>query len=445
MQRKINFKHSDESLKKIFKGIHAYDLSIIFPSLDEIEKKRLLMLVDANKLSDLFIELDAENQLDLLDHLEIGRKKYLLRNIESDNLKEFISEIDEDLRESIIELLPSVKAKTIRLLLTYDEDVAASIMSTDYITVNQEMTIKEATNVITTTSKEQDYIDSVYVIDDDQRIVGVIDLKQMIITRPNTKISSIMLEDFHFVYEDESIEKAIQTVKDYDRNAIPVLDREDRIIGIVTADDVFDELIESVEYDYQRMALLNDHESSSTAFKRSSQRLPWLMLAATLNLMIASFLSIFEPTIAQVIALALFQPLILGMAGNIGTQALAVTILGFHLEEFDNKKMPKQHIIKEILVGFMNSLILAVASFFFVTIFLSILPTGSQQAVDIASVVFIAIFSSMFFAAIMGVLVPIFFHRIGVDPAAASGPIMTTINDIFALVIYFGVATIAFL
>ena len=161
--------------------------------------------------------------------------------------------------------------------------------------------------------------------------------------------------------------------------------------------------------------------------------------------MIASFLSIFEPTIAQVIALALFQPLILGMAGNIGTQALAVTILGFHLEEFDNKKMPKKHIIKEILVGFMNSLIIAVASFFFVTIFLTILPTGTQQAVDIAMVVFIAIFCSMFFASIMGALVPIFFHRIGVDPGSASGPIMTTINDIFALVIYFGVATIAFL
>ena len=445
MHKKVNFKHSDASLKKIFQSMYAYDLAVLYFDFDEAEKKRFLSLVSLSQLSEVFIELEVEEQLDLLSQLEENQKKALLRKIESDDLKEFISDLEEEQREPIYKLLSQVKAKTIQLLMTYDEDVAASIMTTDFIQIQIDSTIKDATNMITTTSKENDYIDGIYVVDDEKRLVGVIDLKELIIARSTKKLEDIMNEDFHFVYDDESIETAIQTIKDYDRKAIPVLDHEDRIIGIVTADDVFDELIENVEYDYQKMALLNDHDSTSSAWTRSMQRLPWLMIAVVLELFVASFLSIFEATIIEVTALVLFQPLILGMAGNIGTQALAVTILGFNTDAFDGKKVPKKHVIKEVTVGFMNSLMLGIASFIFVSIFLSIVPTGHQVPYQIAFVVFIAIFSSMFISSFLGVMIPILFNKMGTDPAAASGPIMTTINDLVALVIYFGVATLYFL
>jgi magnesium transporter len=444
--KKLNFKNNDDLLKKVLKTWFAYDLAVLYPNLDQDEQIRLLSLINIDKLSDMFVELDSNDQVDLLNLLEVNRKKSLLKNLESDDLKEFFEEFNDDEKDEYIKYLPKIKAKTLNLLLQYDEDLAASIMTTDFILVSKNDSIKDATYKVITNSKDSDYIDTIFVIDDDKKIVGAIDLKQLIMARPLDKLEDIMLSDLHFVYEDESIEKAIQTVSDYDRNVIPVLDKDDHVIGIITADDIFDEIIEDTEYDYQKMALLQDHDSQSTAFKRTKQRLPWLMIAVILNLLIAIFLSVFEATLIEVTALVLFQPLILGMAGNIGTQSLAVTILGLHLKDIEFDKLPKKHVIKEVLVGLMNSLLLGIASFIFATIFLTLLPTtGSQLPYQIGFVVFLAVFISMFVSAIIGVFVPIILTKFDQDPAAASGPIMTTINDLIALVIYFGVATIAFL
>lgn len=441
----INFKHSDEAIAKILKTKHAFDISIYFYKYDSDEKRRIIDLLDQQKLSDMFILLDVESQWEILELLSENRKKALLRNLESDDLKEFIASLDEERQQIAISLLSSVKAKAVKLLLEYEEDLAASIMSTDFISINESMTIKEATSKLVTTSKDQDYIDSIYVLDDEKKLIGVVDLKDLIIARSNQNLSKIMMDDYHFVYENDTIETAIQTVKDYDRNAIPVLDEDHHMLGIVTADDIFDEMIEDIEFDYQRMALLDNHESTSTALTRSKQRLPWLLLAVVLNLIIASFLSVFEATIIEVIALVLFQPLILGMAGNIGTQALAVTILTFHREDYDHKKMPKTHVLREVLIGTLNSAFLGMAAYAMVYIFLSLIPTGAQSALSMAFVVGMSTFLSMLISASMGVLVPIFLNRVNVDPATASGPIMTTINDLVALVIYFGIATIMFL
>jgi magnesium transporter len=445
MLKKINFKHTDEQLKKVLKPIFAYDLAVMYPNLDIEEQKRLIHLMGLEKLSDMFVELDIDEQYELFHLLEIPRKKSLLKSLESDDLKEFVEDLEPEKRPEIIQYLPRIKAKSLELLLAYDEDLAASIMTTDVISLDHELSIKEATLKVVTTSKENDYIDTLFITDDDKHVIGSIDLKQLIMARPGQTLSSIMREDFHFVYEDATIEEAIETVMDYDKNAIPVLDHEDHLLGIVTADDIFDEIIEEAEEDYQKMALLSDYEADSTALERSKQRLPWLLIAVVLNLLIASFLSIFEATLAEVTALVLFQPLILGMAGNIGTQSLAVTILGLHLDAFDRDKMPKIHIIKETLIGLFNSLILGISCALFAYVFLMVIPTGRQSAESIAWIVLVAVFSSMFISALMGVYVPILLDRMKQDPSAASGPIMTTINDVVALVIYFGIATLVFL
>lgn len=445
MKRKINFKYSDDHLKRVLKHVLPYDLAVFYPTLNEEKKKRLVNILDIKKLADMFNELNQHDQLDVLDDLSKTRKKDLFKSLEIDELKAFIEELDEEQQETIIAELPAVKAKTIRLLLTYDEDLAASIMTTDFITVSMHETIKEVTNKLVTQSKDHDYIDTIFVVDNDKKLIGVVDLKQLIIARGSDHLEDIMMDPDHSVYEDDPIEKAIQTVRDYDRNVIPVLDRNDHVIGIVTADDIYDEIIESSEFDYQKMALLQGHMSDSTALKRSSQRLPWLMIAVVLNLLIASFLSMFEATLAEVAAIVLFQPLILGMAGNIGTQALAVTILGLHLEEIDNKQMPKKYVLKEVIVGLFNSLALGLSSFVVVFAFLILIPIGQQSAFAMGMVVFLAVFASMFISAIMGVLIPLTLDRLDIDPATASGPIITTINDLVALLIYFGIATLAFM
>ncbi len=446
MIKKLNFKHSDEQLKKDLKPLFAYDLALYYPLCDDLEKKRLISLIHIDKLTDMFVELDSEDQIDLINRLEEPRKKSLLRNLESDDLKEFIEDVDPSLQPDMMALLSKVKAKTISLLLQYDEDVAASIMSTDFLTISIDDTIKEATDHVIKDSKETDYIDTLFVIDDDKRIVGLIDLKDLIMARSNSSLKKIMIDDFQFVYDQESIEKAIQTVVDYDRNVIPVLDSDEHVIGIVTADDIFDEIIDATEDDYQKMALLSDYESSSSAFERTKQRLPWLMIAVVLNLLTASLLSVFENTLQAVTIIVFFQPLILGMAGNIGTQALAVTILGINKNEFDGKHIPKDHVLKEMLVGMINSALLGFAAFLFVTLFLILFP--SQTSIlpyQMGLVVFGAMMASMFVSSFLGVIIPMMLHRHDQDPSSASGPLMTTLNDIVSLVIYFSIATLVFL
>ncbi|MFU8792397.1 MAG: magnesium transporter [Acholeplasmataceae bacterium] len=445
MPRKLNFKHGDELLSQTIASVQSYDLAIIYPYLETIEKERLLSLIAMGKLTLMFVELSQSEQLEILELLTFNKRKELLKTLENDDLKEFVESLEEDVQPSIMALLPKIKAKTIELLMTYDEDLAASIMTTEFIAINENVSIKDATNQIVTTAKDQDYIDTLFVVDQEKRLVGVIDLRDLIVARPSQSLIDIMNQDFHYVLEYESIEKAISKVRDYDRNALPVLDKQNRIIGIITADDIFDELIESSEEDYQKLALINDHENTSSALKRSSQRLPWLLIAVVLNLIIASFLSIFEATLIEVIALAFFQPLILGMAGNIGTQSLAVTILGLHLEEMEHQKLSKRHAFKEATVGLINSTVLGVMSALVVFGFLSILNIGVQRPIEIASVVGFAVFASMYISALMGVIIPLTLNKLDIDPSVASGPIITTINDIVALVIYFGVATIAFM
>lgn len=445
MRKRINFKHSDHQIKKTLKSLFAYDLAQLYKRLDLDERKRVLSLINLDKMTDMFVELDTDLQFELFSLLEPQRRKSLCISIEIDDLKEFFYDLSEEERKELEAWIPKYKAKTLEYLLAYDEDLAASIMTTDFITVNLDETIKEATHKVITESKENDYIDHIFVIDEEKRIIGVVELKSLIMARGNLKLKDLVEEDFHFVYENESIEKAIETVMDYDKNAIPVLNKEDQVIGIITADDIFDEIIEDREYDYQRLALLNEHESSSTAWVRTKQRLPWLLIAVVLNLLIALFISGFEATFKEVAALVLFQPLILGMAGNIGTQSLAVTILGLHLKDFDSEQLPKKHVKKEVFVGFMNSLLLGVSAFLLSYIFLTISKTGSQRPIEVGTIVGVAVFMSMFVSSLMGVLIPIFLNKAKQDPAAASGPILTTINDLVASIIYFGIATIVFL
>ncbi len=445
MSKKINFKHSDETLKKTFKSIHAYDLAMLYPSLDDIEKKRMVDLIYDQKFWDMFVELEHEDQVEIINKVSKLKQKQLLRNLESDDLKEFIEDLSEENQETYLNQLTKVKAKTIRLLLKYEENHAASMMTTDFITIQDDMTIKSATDQIIRNSQENDYIDTIFVTSKENVLIGKIEIRELIIARANQDLKDIMKVDFHFVYENDTIEKAIDLVQNYDRNAIPVLDIEKHMIGIITADDIFDELIEDYDDDYQRYSLVQDHLSSNTSLQRSRQRLPWLFLAVILNIITITILSMFEATLEEITVLILFQPMILAMAGNIGTQSLAVTILGISQDTLNHKEKMKKHVFKEFSVGLLNSTILAVLAFIIVFSMLSIIKVGNQKPMDIARIVFLSIFAAMTISSLMGSLVPLIFHKYKIDPASASGPIMTTINDIVALVTYFGIATITLL
>ncbi len=445
MAKRLNFKHKDESLKKNIVHVHAYDLARIFEHESDDHRKRLVHLCPTDLLADVFVELSFDLQDELILLLSDSRKKKLLNLLESDDLKAFIEAYNEEEQSDLLSLLPKYKARTIRLLLTYEADEAASMMTTDFMALNINMSIKEGTNKIISRSKDSDYIDTIYITDDQDVLHGMIDIKDLIIARPSQSIHQMMDEQVPFVYADDTIEEAIKRVRDYDEHALPVLSRDNRLIGIITADDIFDEIVEDYEDDYERMAQITDYESATSAWTRSRKRLPWLFIGVILNLLTITILLRFGATLEAVTALILFQPMILGQAGNIGTQALAVTILGIHQHDLDEPKNAWNHFGREFFIGLINSLMVAGIAFIYVTIYLNVFQIGSEAPIKIAFAVFTALMTVMAISAMMGTLVPMTLSRFHIDPASASGPFMTTINDIISLVVYFSIATALFL
>jgi magnesium transporter len=430
----------NDQLRRALSRIHPYDLALLYLDQGEGFRTRMISLLDSSLIARMFVELSQDSRHSLLEQLPDETRTRVFDHIPSDELSEFMDGLEAEEQDAFFLSMSRKKSKVIRLLLAYPDDTAASVMSADFLTIGLRMTIKEATKAIISQSKEGDHLDKVFVTDEDGHLMGEISLVGIITARPEDRLEAIMTPVRRTVRADQSIEDTIDMVMDYDESVIPVISGDNRILGIVTADDVFDELIEDAESDFQGIASIRDHDNSLSAFERSKRRLPWLMTAVVMNLIIVLLLSVFEATLVEVVALVLFQPMILGMSGNIGTQALAVTILGLH-----NDRIKARHVMREMMIGAFNSALMALFAFAYVFGFLTLFPTGNEHPAALAAVVALAVFVSMSVSAMIGAAIPLLLDRYGADPASASGPIMTTANDLIGLVIYFSFATLVFL
>jgi magnesium transporter len=437
--KKISFHSTDTQLSKVLKNFHGYDLANMLDSMTEEQIVRILDLVNTNILIDIFNEYHAPDYL--LDIVSDDLKKKILNNVETDELKYFFEE--EERREKYFPYLSKIRKVVIQSLLKYDDDLAASIMTTDFITIKISTSIKDATKNTIKNSTESDYIDTLFIIDESDNYIGQIDIKDLIVARIENTLADILIDDRKTIDENTTIEEAIGIVQNYDLKAVPVL-QGNKIIGIITQNDIYEELVEYQEETFNKLVQLPYSDRQTSVFKRVYTRLPWLLLSVVLNLLIASFLTIFQETLVAVIALALFQPMLLGMAGNISTQSLAVTILRLHEKEINHIPVPKKHIINEFLIGLINSAIVSVCTFLFVFILMSFLKFGDKTPIEIAFVVSISMFVSLVVSSFIGVFIPLLCDKFKIDPAAASGPVISTINDLFALFVYFGLATILF-
>ncbi|MCU0105294.1 magnesium transporter [Acholeplasma vituli] len=314
------------------------------------------------------------------------------------------------------------------------------VINTHFLTLTPEMDVKDAMKVVVKQSDEDSLIDILYVIDQGQ-LVGVVDLKALIIARSPLRIDQLMLKNYHFVYEDDPISKAIDTVQNYDRHMIPILSKKKALLGVITAEMALDLLADETLEDFHKMAFLNEYDVHSKPWMRSKKRLPWLLLLLGFSLITASVLSFFEATLEAIIVLILFQPMILDSAGNISTQSLAKAILVINEDPDANMK---SFVMKELLIGLMNSLFLAVVGFIFSYLFLWVFKNDSAD-IKLSLTIAISLFAALLIGAFTGALVPILLRKLKIDPSVASGPFMTTINDVIALTIYFTLATIILL
>ena len=354
-----------------------------------------------------------------------------------------LEDIDEELKEKISPILDEDVKADIQLIHSYDEDEIGSLITTNYISVRKDLSIKQATHELIMQAGDNDNISTIYVTDEQDKFCGAIDLKDLIIARENASLDDLIVYSYPYILDHEKISDSIEKIKDYAEDSLPVLNSEKEIIGILTAQDVIEAVDDEMGEDYAKFAGLTAEEDlKETTIESMKKRLPWLIILLFLGMGVSTVVGAFEGVVAVLPIVICFQSLILDMAGNVGTQSLAVTIRVLMDEELTAKDI-LHLIVKEIKVGFSNGLLLGVLALTFLGFYVKIFKGYSfGTAFMVSGCVGAALLLAMIISSLVGTLVPVFFHKIKVDPAVASGPLITTVNDLVAVVTYYGLAWI---
>lgn len=427
-------------LSQSLKQYHPYDIAKAFLDFSIAERNKIYKALSHEDLADIFEYLDEIDAAIFLKELDIDHGTSVLSEMETDDAVDIINELEED-ASSYLENLELEDKKALNYLRTYEEDTAGSIMTANYLEVNADWDVKEAMKYLIAEADEAEIVDPLFV-SKDNKLVGILDLKKLIIARSPKKISEIMKEDFSFVNTNDSIVDASTKISNYDTYALPVLENQ-KLVGIITMDDALDVIQDEADEDLEKMASIGEaKEGKATLLKTLATRIPWLIILLLLSSLVSNIIGIYENVIKQVTILVLFQTLILDMAGNLGTQSLAVAIRSLGRNELDSKTKIKQYFFKEFKISIINSLLLGILAFIVSYIFLFI---NNNESIDnglISSIVSLSIFISLFFSGLFGTTIPLIFSKLKIDPAVASGPFITTLSDLVSITIYFNLAII---
>ncbi len=365
----------------------------------------------------------------------------VLSLMEVDDAVDVLDEVDDATKKQVVDMLPEDAGNDIQMILSYEEDEMGSRMTTNYIAIRRGIDIRQAMRELVSQAGENDNIGTVYVLDESDKYYGAIDLKDLIVARENDTLESIINTTYPFVTDHEKIEDCIDELVDYAEDSIPVLSETKELLGVITAQDVVEAVDDEMGEDYAKLAGLTDEEDLRETTKESmKKRLPWLIILLFLGMGVSSVVGAFEAVVAVLPIVMCFQSLILDMAGNVGTQSLAVTIRVLMDENLTGKQ--KLHLVwKEMKVGFVNGLLLGSLAFVFIGIYIACFKHNAWlHAFLISGCVGVSLMVAMVISSLVGTLIPIFFHKIKIDLAVASGPLITTVNDLVAVVTYYGLA-----
>lgn len=425
---------------------HAYDIAMALNLMDKEERNRLYSHLSLRKLALVFEQIDEEKASVFISELEKPLAVNVLEEMEKDDAIDILQELPKEDSMELIGLMDEDDRDRIRKLARYTESTAGSEMNDSFLTLHEEMDVKSAMKKLVHSADDTEMIDWLFVVDDNNLLVGVLDIKTLIVARQPKKIKAIMDTNFRSVHVEDDIEEVVKAIQRYDTVAMPVLNDYGEIEGIITIYDALDIIDEEAFDDYSKLAALPNEEGlDDSAFKNAKNRFVWLGLLLILNLFVTIIFALFDDTIAQIVTLIMFQPLILGMAGNVGTQALAVTVLGISKETLHEKLDIKEHILKEMGVALLNGLVLSALAFGIAYVRLVIFPIGASEPLLISMVVGFSVLASLVLSSLFGSSIPLILNHFNIDPAIASGPFITTLNDILALVIYFGLASMIIL
>lgn len=426
--------------KEALDRYHPSDIADALQELDAQARRKTYALFDTDWLSEIFTYLD--NVSVYLAELSPEQAVVLLKSMDADDAVDVLEDIeDEEYRSQLMKLLDEETSADIRLIASFPEGTVGHMMTTNFITVSESLGVKEAMREVIRQAPENDNINTIYVLDERGRYAGAITLKDLIIAREYTPLDEIVKESYPSVLASDEVSDIIELLKDYSEDSIPVLDAAGKIVGIITSDDIVEAVDREMSDDYAKLAgLASEEDLHEKLLDSMKKRLPWLILLLGLGLVVSSVVGVFEAIVAQVAVVICFQSLILDMAGNVGTQSLAVTIRVLMDEGISGGDKFK-FILKEMRVGAVNGLLLGGLSFTCVGFYLHFAKGFAfAEGYMVAGCVGLALFLAMVISSLVGTVIPMFFHKLKVDPAVASGPLITTINDLVAVVTYYGLA-----
>lgn len=434
---------STEKLQEVLDDYHDNDIAHALPLLTQKERKILYVALGDERISDVFSYLDDPEPF--VDEMSDAKVADIVENMDSDDATDVLDELDEERKQDIINLMDADSARDLKLISNYEEDEVGSRMTNDYVSVDRACTVKEAMKSVIGEAAENDNISTVFVTENGV-FKGAFKLKDLVIARSTTPLDDIIVSSFPYLYADDKISDVLSDLKSYAEECIPVLDNDNRLIGALTSADVIEAVDDEMSEDYAKLAgLASQTEEDEKVGTGMLKRLPWLIILLVLDLFIGAYTGIFEAIIVGVPFLVCFQQMISGMSGNVGTQSLAVSVRVLSRGDADGKTIRKM-VGKELLVGFLNGAVIGVFSMIAVTLFAYLTNTagGFSGSATAGLAVGLSMIAATTVSSLTGTLIPLFFYKIKIDPAVASGPLITTVNDLAAISVYYGTAMILF-
>lgn len=431
---------SDEVVRDEIDNYHDNDIAEALSHLSKSDRIRLYRILGNERISEIFTYYDDVTEY--LEELGLEQAADVIENMDADDAVDVLEEIeDEETREQIISLMEPEATEDILLIKSYDDDEIGSIMTTNYVSIPHNSTVKQAMRQLVSQAGDNDNINTLYVVDDEGKYYGAIELRDLICARKETELEEIISTGYPCISAKARISESIESIKDYAEDSLPIVDENKNLIGVITSTDVTEAVQDELSDDYAKFAGMTEEADLKEKLSESmKKRLPWLGVLFLLGLGVSSVVGLFESIVAEVAVIVLFQSLILEMAGNGGTQSLAVTIRVL-MEENISSKEKMMFILKEMRVGAVNGLILGLGSVVCISAYLVLfkdltIPYGLSVSVCVG----VALFLSMIIASFVGSAIPMLLQKLKFDPAVASGPLITTMNDLLAVVTYYGLA-----
>ena len=436
-------KCTDEQAARALHDAHERDIAASLELLDTHQRAKLYRLIGAERLGDVFAYVSDAGKY--LRELPQEQAADIVEAMDADDAVDALETVSPELRSALMEKLDPESQHDIRLICSYQPDEIGSAMSTNFVSISRHLSVKQAMRALVAQAEENDNISTLFVNDDDGSFYGAIDLKDLIVAREETALDSLISRNFPTVLAHEHTEECLDRLRSYAEDSIPVLGEKRRVIGVITTDDIVEAVDDAMGDDYAKLGGLTGEEDLHEPLKTSlKKRMPWLIILLFLGMGVSSVVGLFEAVVSQVALIVCFQSLILDMAGNVGTQSLAVTIRVL----MDEKLTARQKfdlVLKEMRVGFFSGLMLGALALVFIGLYVWLFKGKPlPYALCISGCAGAALVLSMVLSSLVGTVIPIFFKKVHIDPAVASGPLINTDTELVARLAGYGWAHLCF-